>query len=244
MNTRFKYVKIGLVCWALIATFFNAHAQKGLRVGFNLIPNFSRASFLDTVPFDYTRKYVPGITTGLALQYGFNQGISFYTAALFSSKGFEVIAESNVLKNNIRGNVIALEIPFGFYLRQPLSKRTFLREQVGLTLSYNSNNEQGFFRFPEENPYAMETLVKKRINYLINIGVEVQHEFESGHFFSAGVVYRHGFGIPMQLNLYEDYDNRIKGPEMAYTGGYIGVNLQFLFDLGNLKPSKEEVFFR
>lgn len=220
------------------------HAQRGLRIGFNLAPNFARANFLDSTPEYFTRKYSPGITTGLALQYGVNNGISFYTGLLYSSKGFKIENDTNSFKKDIVGNVLSIEVPMGFYLRQPMSKRTFMREQVGITLNYNMNNERGFFRFPEQNPFAIETIVNKRMNFLVNIGVEIQHELDAGHFFSAGIVYRHGFGVPMSLNVLNDVDNTApKYLEMAYTGGYLGINLSFLFNLSNLKPQKGELFF-
>jgi hypothetical protein len=161
-----------------------------------------------------------------------------------ASKGFKLENDTNTFKKDIVGNVLAIEVPMGFYLRQPMSKRTFMREQVGITLNYNMNNERGFFRFPEQNPFAIETVVNKRMNFLINIGVEIQHELDAGHFFSAGIVYRHGFGVPMSLNVLNDVDNASpKYLEMAYTGGYLGINLSFLFNLSNIKPQKGELFF-
>jgi hypothetical protein len=219
------------------------YAQRGFRVGFNLAPTFSRASFIDSFPENFSRSYLPGINAGLGIHYGINNGISLYSGALYSSKGYKITNDTNTLKSDIRGSVTALEIPFGFYLRQPLSKRTFLRELVGISYCINFNSDTNTFRYPDNNPFALQAIVNRRTNFLVNIGVDIEHVLEAGHYLSFGMVYRHGFGLPMSLHVISNPTRQDEYFEMGYAGSYIGINLSVMFNLKGLKPQKGELFF-
>jgi hypothetical protein len=229
----------------LLGCYGIAKPQQGLRLGFNMVPQFSRANFLDSAPDHFRRAYQPGINLGIGAQYGFNQGISFFTGFLFSFKGYTLYNDTNSIKPDIRASIFSFEIPAGFYLRQQLSKNWYAREHIGLAINVNQEDEIMRFRFPADNPYGIQSTLKRKINTLLAIGVELQHELLSGHFFSAGLMYRHGFGIPYSLDVWNSpsFDDPPYF-EMAYTGGYIGLNMSFLFDLSALKKQKGELFFK
>lgn len=227
--------------------FFYTHysyGQKGFRAGLALTPNLSKANLLDPLPEDFNRKNAPGVVGGLMIQYGLNSGIAFQSGFLLSSKSYTIINYDNNINGTIRGNVGGIEVPLGFYLRQPMNKQSFMRELVGVSAFYNSNKDNiSFYRSTPENPFALEVIINKRISYSLNIGVEFMREFESGHAFTVGVLYKRGMGNPMTLNVINDKNSRTPLFEMGYSGSYLGLNFSFLFDFNDLKPMKGDLYF-
>jgi hypothetical protein len=177
------------------------------------------------------------------MQYGFNDGLAFFTNILYSSKGYKVINDTNTLGSQIRGNTANIEIPFGFYLRQKLNKQSFLRESIGLGLNFNLNKEDtSFHRVPENNPFAIQQIRLKTFYTMIQIGVEFGRETEGGDIFTLGILYRHGLGRPYLLDVISDANNRNKLYNYHYRGGYLGISIGYAFNLSNL-GKKDEFFY-
>jgi len=236
----------GLILFLLLSVYAigDVSAQKGLRLGIGLTPGTSRASLLDPEPENFGRSSTFSIGGGAMVQYGIRSGIALHTGFLVNSLSYRVKNFGNPYKDNIKGTVTNFEIPLGFYLRQPLSRHNFMREIVGISVLSNRNkNETAFFRFPEDNPFALEAVINNRLSYTVNLGVEFLTELESGHIFTIGVVYKRGLGNPMTLNVINDVDSRTPLYEMSFRSGYVGLNLSFLFNLSELKPMKDELYF-
>lgn len=239
--------RLGLFLFILLSIFVtsNISAQKGLRLGFSLTPSTSRASMLDLMPEGFGRRSTFGIGGGAMAQYGLSSGIALHTGFLMNSLSFTVLNDNNPQKDNIKGTVTNFEIPVGFYLRQPLSRQSFMRELVGISVLSNRNkNDIAYFRYPEDNPFALQTVINNRISYTVNIGVEFMRELENGHVFTVGILYKRGLGNPMSLNVFSDASNNAVEPfEMSFKSGYIGLNFSFLFNLSEFKSMKEELYF-
>jgi hypothetical protein len=242
MNTKKnKFILLGLLS---IFSIQGAIAQKGFRAGFSLLPNISRPILLDSLPANFDREYTPGLGFGITAQYGINDGISFFVSALYSSKGYKVTNDTNSLNKSIKGNTQNLEIPFGFYLKQNVSRQNFVRETVGFGLNYNLASESTYlFRSQAQNPFALESVMISRLNTMLSIGVEFGHTTEAGHIFTAGIVYRHGIGKPTSLNIINNTENQDRYFEMGYNGSYLGLQMNFLFNFKDIKPMKGELFF-
>lgn len=219
-------------------------AQKGFRLGLNITPLFSKVSLLDTVPAHFKGRYLPGLGGGITMQYGFNDGLAFYTNVLYSSKGYRVMNDTNSMGAQIRGNTTNIEIPFGFFLRQKLSKQSFMRESIGLGLNINLNKEDtAFHRMPENNPFAIQQIRLKSMYMMLQIGIEFGRETDGGDIFTFGVVYRHGIGRPYLIDVINDPDPNSRNPlyNYHYRGSYLGISIGYAFNLSNI--GKQDEFF-
>lgn len=223
---------------------YNTYSQKGFRAGLAITPNLSRVSLMDPLPKDYNRKNAAGLVGGIMAQYGLNGGFALHTGFLLSSKSYTIVNYDNPINEYIRGNVWGFEIPLGFYLRQPMNKQSSMRELVGMSTFVNQNKDKvTFSRSSPDNPFAVEAFIHQRISYSLNLGVEYMREFESGHCFTIGVLYKRGLGSPMTLNVINDKNSHTPLFEMGYSGGYLGLNISYLFDFKDIKPMKGELFF-
>jgi hypothetical protein len=218
--------------------------QKGLRVGLNLTPQFSRLNLLDPMPEGFERKYGTGFTGGAMLQYGVNAGIAFHSGLLYTSTSYTVRNPGNAFREVIRGNTGWIEVPLGFYLRQPINRQSSIRELVGLSFLYNTAKEDtSFFRFPSDNPFAIESVINSRMATTLNLGIEFVRSTEAGHLFTFGLVYKRGLGTPSTINVINDATSRTPAFELGLNAGYVGISMGYLFNLKDIKPIKGELFF-
>jgi hypothetical protein len=218
------------------------NAQKGFRLGLNLTPLMSKVSLLDTVPTHFKGRYLPGLAGGITMQYGFNDGLAFYTNVLYSSKGYRIQNDTNTFNAQVRGVTTNIEIPFGFFLRQKLSKQSFMRESIGMAINLNLNKEDtAFQRIPETNPFAIQQIRLKSMYMMLQIGIEFGRETDAGDIFTFGVVYRHGIGRPYLIDVINDPDSRTPLYNYHYRGSYLGLSIGYAFNLSNI--GKQDEFF-
>ncbi|MCO6495709.1 MAG: hypothetical protein J5I91_08535 [Bacteroidetes bacterium] len=234
-----------LLLLSIISLFsIDSYSQRGFRAGLVFTPNLSRANLMDPLPADFGRKNAVGLVGGLMAQYGMNEGFALHTGFLLSSRSYTIINYDNPYNEYIRGNMWGFEIPVGFYLRQPINKQSSMRELVGMSVFTNQNKDKvSFYRSETENPFALEAIIDKRISYSLNLGVEFMRTFESGHCFTAGIIYKRGLGTPVILNVINDKDSREPLFQMGYSGTYVGMNFSYLFNFKDLKPIKGELYF-
>lgn len=240
---RLRAVLVLLGAFQLLTT-TEVEAQKGLRLGLNLTPQFSRLNLLDPLPEGFQRKYGTGFTGGAMVQYGVNAGIAFHSGLLYTSTSYTVSNPGNAFREVIRGNTGWIELPLGFYLRQPINRQSSIRELVGVSFMYNtSGQDTSFFRFPLDNPFAIESVVNSRLGTTLNLGIEFVRSSEAGHIFTMGLVYKRGLGAPGIVNVINDVNSRNPLFELGLNSGYIGISLGYLFNLKDMKPIKGELFF-
>ncbi|MBC7425008.1 MAG: outer membrane beta-barrel protein [Bacteroidia bacterium] len=213
-------------------------SQKGVKIGVTLMPLFSKASTLDTIPrtFSYRMKFGFGGGVNVLLGFAEKQGIT--TGFYFIQKGFRVYNDS---QKQIKNTFSNLEIPLGYTIRQTLSSSSFVRETFGAAVNFSLNKKTNEEFSNEKRSFRIIQEEKIKVYPMLYLGFEFGTQMHNGNMLFIGINYKQPFQSTSLLHVYNTSQNKPRLFDLGYRGSYIGIQVSYLFNLSNLK--KPEEFF-
>lgn len=219
----------------------NTQAQEGFRIGPTGSYFFSKPTQLDSLPNQFNFRYKSGFNAGVSMYYGFSPRFGIAANVLFTYKGYRIYNDSNKNGKTLKNNQSHLEIPIYLVFKQRFNTVSFVRENVGISISSmlsaskkEIKNDNGSYRIIEET--------KNTIYPMLHLGIEVGNENKAGNILLVGVNYNYAFKTNTKLGVYNT-SNPQAAPyfNLGFKGGYIGVSFTYQFNLKNLK--RQEEFF-